>query len=112
MAEERKKKKRVQIPRNKMPEQDPKVRARNFDGVPFGESPGVAKSEASRCLQCKKPTCVGGCPVSIDIPSFIKLILQEDFLGAARKIQEMKSPPAGCGREAVSLPYSSGSGEA
>ncbi len=98
MAEEIEKKKRVQIPRNKMPEQDPKVRARNFDEVPFGYSPEVAKIEASRCLQCKKPTCVGGCPVSIDIPSFIKLILQEDFLGAARKIKEMNSLPAVCGR--------------
>ena len=98
MAEEIEKKKRVQIPRNKMPEQDPKVRARNFDEVPFGYSPELAKIEASRCLQCKKSTCVAGCPVSIDIPSFIKLILQEDFLGAARKIKEMNSLPAVCGR--------------
>jgi len=98
MAEEIEKKRRVQIPRNKMPEQDPKVRARNFDEVPFGYSPELAKIEASRCLQCKKSTCVAGCPVSIDIPSFIKLILQEDFLGAARKIKEMNSLPAVCGR--------------
>ncbi len=90
--------KRSQVPRQKMPEQEPKVRAKNFDEVPFGYSPELAKLEASRCLQCKKPVCIQGCPVSIDIPSFIWLILQEDFLGAARKLKEMNSLPAVCGR--------------
>jgi glutamate synthase (NADPH) small chain len=92
------KKKRMQISRQKMPEQDPQVRAKNFEEVPFGYSPELAKLEATRCLQCKKPTCLDGCPVSIDIPRFIWLIVQEDYLGAARKLKEMNSLPAVCGR--------------
>jgi glutamate synthase (NADPH/NADH) small chain len=98
MAETPEKKKKTQIPRTKMPEQEPKVRAKNFDEVPFGYNPELAKLEASRCLQCKKPACVPGCPVSIDIPAFIWMILQEDFIGAARKLKEMNSLPAVCGR--------------
>ena len=98
MAETPEKKKKTQIPRTKMPEQEPKVRAKNFDEVPFGYNPELAKLEASRCLQCKKPACVPGCPVSIDIPAFIEMILQEDFIGAARKLKEMNSLPAVCGR--------------
>lgn len=98
MTEETPKKKKAQIPRQKMPEQDPKIRAKNFDEVPFGYTPELALLEASRCLQCKKPSCIEGCPVSIDIPGFISLILKEDFLGAARKIKEMNSLPAVCGR--------------
>jgi glutamate synthase (NADPH/NADH) small chain len=98
MTEPTEKKKKTQIPRTPMPEQEPKVRAKNFDEVPFGYNPELAKLEASRCLQCKKPACVPGCPVSIDIPGFIWLILQEDFRGAARKLKEMNSLPAVCGR--------------
>jgi glutamate synthase (NADPH/NADH) small chain len=98
MSELSEKKKRTQIPRTKMPEQAPEIRAKNFDEVPFGYTRELAKIEASRCLQCKKPTCVQGCPVSIDIPSFIWMILQEDFIGAARKLKEMNSLPAVCGR--------------
>jgi len=98
MTEPTEKKKKTQIPRTPMPEQEPKVRAKNFDEVPFGYNPELAKLEASRCLQCKKPACVAGCPVSIDIPAFISLILQEDFRGAARKLKEMNSLPAVCGR--------------
>jgi len=98
MAETPEKKKKTQIPRTKMPEQEPKVRAKNFDEVPFGYNPELAKLEASRCLQCKKPACIPGCPVSIDIPTFIWMILEEDFIGAARKLKEMNSLPAVCGR--------------
>ncbi len=98
MPEETAKKKKVRIPRQKMPEQDPKIRVKNFEEVPFGYTPELAKLEAGRCLQCKKPSCIEGCPVSIDIPGFISLILKEDFLGAARKIKEMNSLPAVCGR--------------
>ncbi len=98
MTEIPEKKKRVQIPRTKMPEQEPKVRARNFDEVPLGYSPEQAKTEASRCLQCKKPSCVQGCPVSINIPAFIAKLQEEDFVGAARKLKEMNSLPAVCGR--------------
>lgn len=95
MAEKEKKEK---IPRQKMPEQDPKVRAKNFNEVPYGYPPEVAQLEASRCLQCKKPKCIEGCPVEIDIPAFIKLIYEGDFVGAARKLKERNSLPAICGR--------------
>ncbi|MDW8001097.1 MAG: NADPH-dependent glutamate synthase [Deltaproteobacteria bacterium] len=90
--------KKKRIPRQKMPEQDPKKRIKNFEEVPFGYSPDVAKLEAQRCIQCKKPACVEGCPVEIDIPGFIKLIKEGDFLGAARKIKEKNALPAICGR--------------
>ena len=98
MSETSEKKKRIQVPRQKMPEQEPKIRAKNFDEVPFGYNIELAKLEASRCLQCKKPACIQGCPVSIDIPSFIWLILEGDYSGASRKLKEMNSLPAVCGR--------------
>ena len=98
MAETTEKKKRTQVPRTKMPEQEPRVRAKNFDEVPFGYTEEMAKLEASRCLQCKKPSCVAGCPVSVDIPGFVAEILEGDYLGAARKLKEMNSLPAVCGR--------------
>ena len=81
-----------------MPEQDPKVRARNFNEVPLGYSPETAQLGASRCLQCKKPSCVEGCPVGIDIPGFVKLIKEGDFPGAIMKLWEKTSLPAVCGR--------------
>ena len=71
-----------------MPEQEPANRVRNFEEVPYGYTPEMARQEALRCLQCKKPLCCDGCPVSIDIPGFIKLIAEGDFLAAARKIKE------------------------
>ena len=91
-------KERRKIPRQKMPEQDPKVRAKNFDEVPYGYDEKLAVLEAQRCLKCKKPTCVEGCPVEIDIPGFIALVEEGDFLGAARKIKETNALPAVCGR--------------
>ena len=96
MTEEIKKKEK--IPRQKMPEQEPKVRARNFEEVPLGYSAETAQLEASRCLQCKKPTCIDGCPVQIDIPAFIKKINEGDFSGAIMKLWEKTSLPAVCGR--------------
>ncbi len=96
MAEEIKKKEK--IPRQKMPEQEPKVRAKNFDEVPLGYSQETAELEAGRCLQCKKPTCMEGCPVQIDIPAFIKSIKEADFPGAIMKLWEKTSLPAVCGR--------------
>lgn len=95
MAEKEKKEK---IPRQKMPEQEPKIRAKNFDEVPFGYTPELAQLEASRCLQCKKPKCIEGCPVEIDIPGFIKLIQEGQYAAAARKIKERNALPAICGR--------------
>ena len=67
-------KERMKIPRQKMPEQNPKERGGNFDEVPYGYDTDLAITEATRCIQCKKPGCVAGCPVEIDIPGFIKLI--------------------------------------
>ncbi|NOZ22333.1 MAG: NADPH-dependent glutamate synthase [Planctomycetes bacterium] len=90
--------KKERPPRQKMPEQDPKVRAKNFDEVPFGYDEKLAAIEASRCLQCKKPKCIEGCPVEVDIPGFIKLVVEGDPIGAARKIKETNSLPAICGR--------------
>ncbi len=90
--------KRVQIPRTPMPEQDPKVRARNFDEVPLGYTPEMAQREASRCLQCKKPACRKGCPVQIFIPEFIAEIVKGDFQKAVDILKEKNSLPAVCGR--------------
>ncbi|HUL23016.1 MAG TPA: NADPH-dependent glutamate synthase [Thermodesulfobacteriota bacterium] len=98
MAEEKEKKEKVKVPRQKMPEQEPKVRARNFDEVPFGYTPELAQMEASRCLQCKKPKCIEGCPVEVEIPAFVKLISEGDFSGAARRLKLRNSLPAVCGR--------------
>lgn len=81
-----------------MPEQDAKVRARNFLEVPIGYTPKMAQEEASRCLQCKKPACVTGCPVGVDIPGFIELITEGDFTGAMRNLWGKNALPAVCGR--------------
>ncbi|MEW5800779.1 MAG: NADPH-dependent glutamate synthase [bacterium] len=81
-----------------MPMQNPAVRIRNFEPVALGYKREQALMEASRCLECKNKPCVEGCPVDIDIPSFIRLIKKEDFAGAIRKIKEKNSLPAICGR--------------
>ncbi len=85
-------------PRTHMPERDARQRATDWDEVPAGYTVEMAQREALRCLQCKKPLCVAGCPVGIDIPAFIKLIAEDNFVGAARKIKETNSLPAVCGR--------------
>ena len=81
-----------------MPEQDPKERSRNFKEVPYGYTPELALKEANRCLQCKKPKCVEGCPVGVKIPEFVHLIAEGNFIGAAMKLKEDNSLPAVCGR--------------
>lgn len=81
-----------------MPEQEPKVRARNFLEVPTGYTVKMAQEEAARCLQCKKPGCVAGCPVEVDIPGFIELIAQGDMTGAIRNLWSKNALPAVCGR--------------
>ena len=81
-----------------MPEQDPAVRITNFDEVPLGFTPETAMIEAARCIMCKKPACLGACPVNIDIPSFLGRVAEGDFLGAARKVRETNALPAVCGR--------------
>jgi len=90
--------KAIEIPRQPMPEQPARTRVRNFEEVPFGLRPEQALIEARRCLQCKKPQCVEGCPVGIDIPGFIRHIAEGDFLAAARKLKEDNTLPAVCGR--------------
>ncbi|HLE80672.1 MAG TPA: NADPH-dependent glutamate synthase [Dehalococcoidia bacterium] len=89
---------RMRIPRQKVPEQEPQVRVHNFEEVPFGYTSELAVLEATRCLQCKKAPCIAGCPVEIDIPAFLKLLEEGDFLGAAAKIKEANLLPAICGR--------------
>lgn len=81
-----------------MPEQNPGVRKGNFDEVPLGYPAETAILEASRCIQCKKPGCVTGCPVDVKIPEFIKQIAEGDFLAAAKTLKETNSLPAVCGR--------------
>ena len=74
MAGADKKGKKEKILRQPMPEQEPAVRAKNFDEVPLGQSAEAAMLEAERCLQCKKPACVNGCPVGVDMPGFIDYV--------------------------------------
>jgi len=93
-----KKPKKEKIPRQKMAEQDPHVRVKNFNEVPFGFSEEQAKLEATRCLQCKKPKCREGCPVGVDIPAFLALIKEGRFAEGAQKIKEQNALPAVCGR--------------
>lgn len=79
-------------------EQDPKVRATNFEEVCLGYNEEEAVAEAERCLNCKKPLCVGGCPVSINIPAFIEQVKNRNFEKAAQIIGESSALPAVCGR--------------
>jgi len=84
--------------REPMPKQDPKLRVQNFEEVALGYTRDQAMREASRCLDCKKSPCIAGCPVDIDIPAFVKLIRNGDFIGAVHKIKERNCLPAICGR--------------
>ena len=79
-------------------EQDPKVRATNFDEVCIGYQEEEAIAESQRCLNCKNPQCVTGCPVSIHIPEFIHAVKEKDFSRAYDVISESSSLPAVCGR--------------
>ncbi len=84
--------------RQPMPERPADERVTDFDEVPLGYTPEQAIAEAQRCLQCKRPTCVDGCPVMVQIPEFIQLITEGRFSEAARKIKETNALPAICGR--------------
>ncbi|MEN3202874.1 MAG: NADPH-dependent glutamate synthase [Atribacterota bacterium] len=84
--------------RPKMPQRPVSERVRDFFEVPLGLPEDVAIAEARRCLQCKKPSCVKGCPVEIDIPGFVALLAQGKFDEAIAKIKEKNSLPAICGR--------------
>ena len=81
-----------------MPQQPAKERVRNFDEVPLGYDAATAMAEASRCINCKDPKCVEGCPVGIDIPRFIRLIAEGKFKESAAVMRESNLLPAMCGR--------------
>ncbi len=84
--------------KTEMPEQDAKIRAKNFNEVALGYTEDMAKNEAMRCLQCKNKPCIAGCPVNVQIPDFINLITEGDYIGAYSKIRETNGLPAICGR--------------
>jgi len=84
--------------RTPMAERPANVRRRDFDEVPRGYTPDEARTEAARCLLCKKPQCIAGCPVGIDIPGFVKLIAEGKFEEAADRILLVNALPAVCGR--------------
>ena len=89
---------RNKAPRTPSPEQEPEERRKNFHEVSLGYTPAMAQLEASRCIQCKKPKCVMGCPVRVGIPDFIKQVAEGNFLAAARIIKGSNALPAVTGR--------------
>jgi glutamate synthase (NADPH/NADH) small chain len=89
---------RMKIPRQAATEQPAAERMVNFLEVSFGFDDERSVVESKRCLDCKTPYCIDGCPVGIDIPGFIQLVLQKDFVGAVNKIREANYLPAICGR--------------
>ena len=88
----------MSLKKNPMPAQEPEVRARNFKEVALGYTAEQAIDEANRCLNCKNPICVKGCPVNVPIPQFIKKVQEGDFEGAYQVISLTSSLPAVCGR--------------
>ena len=84
--------------RQKMNERSNSERIKDFQEVPLGYTVDQAISEARRCIQCKNPQCVKGCPVEIDIPGFLRFIVQGNFEAAVKKIKETNALPAVCGR--------------
>ena len=88
----------MSLKKNEMPSQDPNVRNKNFLEVALGYTEEQALDEAARCLNCKNHPCVGGCPVNVKIPEFIKKITEKDYEGAYQVIHETSSLPAVCGR--------------
>ena len=88
----------MRLDKNPMPAQDPNVRNKNFDEVALGYTEEMAIDEAKRCLNCKNPKCVSGCPVNVRIPEFITRVAEGDFDGAYEIITSTNSLPAICGR--------------
>ena len=88
----------MSLTKNPMPEQDPLVRAGNFDEVALGYTKELAIAEAKRCLNCPNPLCRTGCPVSVRIPEFIAKVVEEDFDAAYDILTSTNSLPAVCGR--------------
>ncbi|MBI4267111.1 MAG: NADPH-dependent glutamate synthase [Chloroflexi bacterium] len=89
---------KLDLHRVEMPRQEPKVRARNFEEVALGYGAEQAKAEACRCIQCPKRFCVGGCPVNIDIPDFIKALREDNLPEAVRILKSKNALPGICGR--------------
>ena len=88
----------MSLKKNPMPEQDPQVRAGNFEEVALGYTPELAAAEANRCLNCRNPLCVTGCPVSVRIPEFIAKIVEGELDEAYEILTSTNSLPAICGR--------------
>ena len=88
----------MSLKKNEMPSQDPNVRNKNFDEVALGYTAEMAIDEAQRCLNCKNPKCVGGCPVNVHIPEFIAKVAAGKFDEAFGVITSTNSLPAICGR--------------
>ncbi len=97
-AEGLKNKDRIAIPQQEMPSQNPDDRKKNMQEVTFGYTEEQARVEAERCLQCKNAPCIAGCPVSIDIPRFVKAIADREFGRSISIIKEASLLPAICGR--------------
>jgi glutamate synthase (NADPH) small chain len=91
-------KERMKMPRQAMPEAEPGIRASSFTEVNLGYNAELASQEALRCLTCKNPTCISGCPVCVDVKKFVELIIEGDYIGAAAKIREDNVLPAITGR--------------
>ncbi len=89
---------KLNLNREPMPRQDPKLRSKNFNEVALGYSLEQAQAEANRCIQCPKRSCVDGCPVEVDIPGFIKAIRDGDMPEAVRILKDKNSLPGICGR--------------
>jgi glutamate synthase (NADPH/NADH) small chain len=94
----KKKKAGMDLDRRSMPKQDPRVRRHNFSEVALGYDAETARQEAARCLSCKKPRCVGRCPVEIDIPGFVGHIARGDFRSGISLLKQKNVLPAVCGR--------------
>lgn len=88
----------MKIPRQEMPTQPPEVRIQNFEEVNLGFTEGQAQTEALRCLQCRKPLCVTGCPVGVNIPEFVRMVAEGRFEEAGERLRQDNALPAVCGR--------------
>ena len=101
MAEEKpaeKPKKKMDLVRRHMPKQPPEIRRHNFNEVALGYAAETAIEEARRCIQCKKPGCIGNCPVEIEIPEFLAKVAEGDFAAGIRILKRKNCLPAICGR--------------
>ena len=89
---------KLNLNREPMPRQDPKIRSKNFNEVALGYSAEQAQAEANRCIQCPKRSCTEGCPVEVDIPGFINAIREGDMPEAVKLLKDKNSLPGICGR--------------